>query len=98
MNGMRRGKVEILYTILNVISKENPIKKTQIMFRANLSYDQLEAYLKWLEVNGHIMIKQDRYFFVYINDGGLKFLGELKSFLDRFGERMPRYPGDENDF
>jgi len=45
-----RTRVEILATILKVAGGGN--LKTHIMYKANLSYRQLERYLNFLETNG----------------------------------------------
>ncbi len=48
----RRGRHEIVMAILS--SAKNGIKKTNIMYRARLGYDQLEKYLGALKKGGFI--------------------------------------------
>ncbi len=41
----RRNKLNIIYDILGVIQKRGEIKKTHIMYQANLSHNQMKLYL-----------------------------------------------------
>lgn len=43
---VKRGRLEIIYEILSVSRK--PTQKTRILYSCNLSYDQLQKYLKYL--------------------------------------------------
>ena len=43
---VKRGRLEIIYEILSVSLK--PVQKTRILYRCNLSYDQIQKYLKFL--------------------------------------------------
>ncbi|MDH5794615.1 MAG: transcriptional regulator [Candidatus Bathyarchaeota archaeon] len=43
---VKRGRLEIIYEILSVARK--PTQKTRILYSCNLSYDQLQKYLKYL--------------------------------------------------
>lgn len=40
---------------------ENPMSKTRIMYGANLSFRQLERYLKFLLDNGFLMVREERH-------------------------------------
>ena len=44
----RRNRLNIIYDILGVIQKKGEIKKTHIMYQANLSHNQLKLYLNEL--------------------------------------------------
>jgi len=44
----RRNKLNIIYDILRVIQKGGEIKKTHIMYQANLSHNQMKLYLNEL--------------------------------------------------
>jgi len=44
----RRNKLNIIYDILGVIQKRGEIKKTHIMYQANLSHNQMKLYLDQL--------------------------------------------------
>jgi predicted transcriptional regulator len=50
-----RSKEEILANMLE--AAQSPIKKTAIMYKANLSYAQLEKYLSLLETKGLIHLR-----------------------------------------
>jgi predicted transcriptional regulator len=43
---VNRGRLEIIHEILSM-SRE-PMRKTRILYRCNLSYDQLQKYLEYL--------------------------------------------------
>jgi len=44
----RRNKLNIIYDILRVIRAKGEIKKTHIMYQANLSHSQMKLYLEEL--------------------------------------------------
>ena len=52
----RRDKLHIMYEILEV-AREGALK-TQIMYRANLSFPQLNSYLKYM-LNKHLLEKSN---------------------------------------
>ena len=45
---IRRSKLERLIDILRVIASSNLIKQTHIMYKANLTWDELKKDLQWL--------------------------------------------------
>jgi predicted transcriptional regulator len=47
---VKRGRLEIIYEILSASRK--PTQKTRILYGCNLSYDQLQKYLKYLDSHG----------------------------------------------
>jgi len=53
----KRGKFEIIVNILEIAKK--PTVKTRIMYRANLSFSQLEKYLKKAEKSRLLERKND---------------------------------------
>ena len=57
MSRMRRSKLEIIISILHA-SMDN-VNATHITYRANLSFSQLQSYLKLLIQNGLININED---------------------------------------
>ena len=48
--GRNRGRLDIIRDVLSVALVE--VRKTRIMYQANLSFDQLENYLKLLLAGG----------------------------------------------
>ncbi|MCP8304576.1 MAG: hypothetical protein H3Z50_03780 [archaeon] len=44
----RRSKLERLIDILKVIASEGPVRQTHIMYRANLTWNELKNDLQWL--------------------------------------------------
>lgn len=50
---LRRDRLEIILKILKI--SKNGAKKTHIMYKANLSYVQLEKYLQYLEINNFLV-------------------------------------------
>jgi len=45
---IRRSKLERLLDILRVVASVGPIKQTHIMYKANLTWDELKKDLQWL--------------------------------------------------
>jgi len=86
---MRRTKPEIVFAILEVIqeniAKKEEIRKTQIMYRANLSFAQTNIYLsrlKDLDLISEIEREGEnnkRYNVFELTENGYKFFRSLKS-------------------
>ena len=81
----KRGRLGIIYEILSICSKA-PTKKTHIMYKANLSYDQLRKYLNLLInmqlLEEHTTNNGKKY---HINGKGRRFKNEfqkLQNLLD----------------
>jgi predicted transcriptional regulator len=69
--GSYRGRLDIIADILNVVSVD--AKKTQIMYRANLSYAVMQKYLAELNDASLINFMKNRMCYV-ITEKGLEFL------------------------
>ena len=68
-----RTRVEILANILKVAGDHT--LKTHIMYKANLSYRQLEKYLNFLETNGLLARTfEDNVMLFHVTEKGLEFL------------------------
>ena len=68
-----RTRVEILANILEIAGKQT--LKTHIMYKANLSYRQLEKYLDFLEARGLIArTSEDSVMLFHVTEKGLEFL------------------------
>ncbi|MFH1152065.1 MAG: winged helix-turn-helix domain-containing protein [Nanoarchaeota archaeon] len=50
----RRNRLNIIYDILKVIKAKGEIKKTHIMYQANLAHNQMKGYLNELYEKGFI--------------------------------------------
>ena len=85
-----RGKIEIMANILSLSTVG--IKKTHIMYRANLSYEQILYYLNELQVRG--LLEQD------VEEGAQVYrtTGKGREFLQHFtqmAELIKGYPEEE---
>jgi len=90
----RRTKVQIYMDILRSVKREGGcLRKTHIVYKANLTHTRVQPYLEFLLLND--FLKEERsnnrtYF--KITKKGLTFLGEankLKEISDAFG--LPLY-------
>jgi len=84
--GRRRSAVEIVHDILSLCN-DGGLNKTAIMYRSNLSYDQLRKYLGSLCEDGLLFRNDDGFFQVTANgakvfksmSSAVKALRELKA-------------------
>jgi predicted transcriptional regulator len=68
-----RTRVEILASILKVAEVQT--LKTHIMYKANLSYRQLEKYLNFLETNGMLArTSENDVTLFHVTEKGVEFL------------------------
>jgi len=81
----KRSRKEIIYDMLQVIlDKKGKIKPTHLMYKANLSHNQMKLYLSEMEENG--MVKKLE--LVEITDKGRSFFqaySKMKEFEKTFG-------------
>ena len=88
----RRDKLAIVAEMLE-IAKGGAVK-TQIMYRANLSFNQLNDYLLFLESNGMVELSEADGKSIYIiTSKGLDFLqkhSELAKMLNEDGKIQPK--------
>lgn len=90
MNSSRRTKFEIYADILQSIQKAGGlIKKTHIVYKANLTHSRLGSYLDVLISNGFIAEQKISGGLAYaITEKGVRFLGsmsKLKEISNAFG-------------
>jgi predicted transcriptional regulator len=72
-----RTKVEIVASILKVAG--NRTLKTHIMYKANLSYRQLERYLNFLETNGMLArTLEDNILMFQVTKKGIEYLKDYE--------------------
>lgn len=85
----RRSKSEIYLDILNSVQKNGKMKKTHIMYTANLTHKRLEKYLGMLLMNNFLEKANEKDHTYYIlTKQGYKFLSDfrkLKKFSEAFG-------------
>lgn len=81
---MKRSRLETLNTILCIAV--NGIKKTHIMYRANLSHGQLEKFLELLIRKG-LLKKESNSFFT--TGKGLQFIEEFKKIQSLILDEQP---------
>lgn len=78
---MRRSRIDTLCDILTIST--NGIKKTHILYRANLSHQQLEKFLEVLISKELLMKKSDSY---QTTSKGLAFIEEFAKIQSLMGE------------
>ena len=92
MSRKRRDRLTIMAQILN-IAREGTLK-TQIMYRANLSFAQLNEYLSFLEEIKLLRVsKKDGRVIYKTTPKGLKYLENfagIKDLLEKTSEHSPK--------
>lgn len=82
----KRNKMEIIHDMLRIIQNKNgKIKKTHLMYKANLSHNQMKAYLDELKKSG--LIENSPSSFLITDKGKDFFLkySQLREFERTFG-------------
>jgi len=75
----RRSSMQIIVDVLRVIERENKVKPTHILYKANLSHKLLKEYLNTLLQKGFIevVVEKNRTYY-RITDKGINFVNEFK--------------------
>lgn len=86
----RRNRIDIIESILSLLSNEKKMKPTHLMYKANLSNIQMKGYLDDLEKKGFVnkKINEKNNFYFTITEQGRKFflkIKEMKEFESVFG-------------
>ena len=86
---LKRNKIEIIFDILNAIrERNNKIKITQILHKANISHNKLKIYLEELfekELIEEIIEKKQKYFILTKKGFDyLEKLNQMKKFMESF--------------
>ncbi|PIN80215.1 hypothetical protein COV13_03925 [Candidatus Woesearchaeota archaeon CG10_big_fil_rev_8_21_14_0_10_32_9] len=86
----KRDRMQIIEDMLSAIqSKGGEIKPTHLMYKSNLSHNQMSSYLEELIEKEFIgKIAKKNYEYLIITDRGHKFLNklrEMKEFEESFG-------------
>ena len=82
---LRRKPLDIINDLLESIKNKPDIKKTRLMYKANLSHQALEKYLLKMQKSGLIKILPESF---EITTKGKQVLTEyvkMKDFLESFG-------------
>ena len=87
--GKRRSNIEIIADMLRV--GENGAGKTEIMYTANMSFAQIQRYLRYLVDQGFVnRIEMDNTVAAYqVTDSGMKLLKAIDSLMDMLGPEQP---------
>jgi len=80
--GRRRSNIEIIADMLRV--GENGAGKTEIMYTANMSFNQIQKYLKYLVNQGFISkVNMDNTMVAYqVTDSGFKLLKAIDTLMN----------------
>jgi predicted transcriptional regulator len=80
--GRRRSNIEIIADMLRV--GENGAGKTEIMYTANMSFSQIQKYLKYLVNQGFInKVNMDNTMVAYqLTDSGFKLLKAIDTLMN----------------
>jgi predicted transcriptional regulator len=82
---IRRSKLEVFVDIMRVVSEEGEIRRTRVMYRANLAWKVLKAALDTLEAKGILKSEQrPTGVFVSLTDDGYKVLRRFDDFESVF--------------
>jgi len=77
---IRRSKLGILAKILAIAGEKRAISKTHIMYRANISFGQLQSYLSFLlELELIKEIKEEKKVTYEVTEKGKLFLESYRS-------------------
>jgi len=61
MSKKRRTKIEVIRDVLEVVRKSEEVKKTEIVYGANLNFGRASGIIKWLIAGGLIVSGSNRY-------------------------------------
>lgn len=88
-----RSRTDIMASILNE-ARSSPIgsRKTRLMYRCNLSFRQLQIYLRLLVSKGFLRVdlkngSTEKIEVYYATEEGLSFLKAYNDLRDRLGEK-----------
>jgi len=83
----RRGRFEIINEVLSLCC--TPTQKTHILYKCNLSYEQLKKYLDFLVSNNLLAsFERDGKDFYQITENGKRFIEEHERLKSSFLSKM----------
>lgn len=93
--GKHRTRLDIIANILSVVSDNNGLRKTQIMYQAFLSYKLLVQYLNDVIEAGLVRIGSENCY--RITQKGQEFLNKFNDYSDHRGkvEKLLNYVEDK---
>ena len=84
---IRRSKIEVLADVMKVVASEREIRRTRIMYKANLAWKVLKDALDFLETKGILRSEaKDSGIFMSLTDEGygvLRRFNELEEIFTR---------------
>ena len=85
----KRSRIDIIEDMLQLMNKGKGVKKTHLMYKSNLSHQQLKSYLEELVDKDFVAKTQNKNCeYIIITPNGRKFLEkirEMKEFENAFG-------------
>ena len=79
--GKNRDSLSIIAAILEAASSKDGAGKTHIMFRAYLSFELLEKYLRRVSSSGFVSVSGSRYF---LTEAGQTYLLQYRNFCENY--------------
>ena len=87
---IRRSKLEVFVDVLRVVAREGEIRRTRVMFKANLAWKVLRESLDLMEKTG--MIKSEEKasgVFISLTQEGYKLLQRFSEVESAFSPQVP---------
>ena len=85
---MKRSHRDIIYDMLKItLNKNNRIRKTQLMSKANMSHKQLTNYLNELFKNRMISFSEDGKYISVFEPRGFRYINEYERFMKYLNEQ-----------
>ena len=82
---IRRSKIEVFADVMKVVAEEKEIRRTRIMYRANLAWKVLQEALDFLEDKGILKTEiKDSGIFVSLTDAGYGVLRRFNELEEVF--------------
>jgi predicted transcriptional regulator len=87
---IRRSKIEVFADIIKVVADEGEVKRTRLMYKANLAWKVLKEALDFLEKRGILKSEEKEARIVMtLTDEGYTVLNRLRELESFFSSPMP---------